>query len=148
MTDRTYTEEEAREENWERTKREHKKIFPYMLLDLTSLELKRIDIRTSSINNHEHAEIKKDTPYLVGNSGRWSISNAQRMYRNNGWEFIAGGMRIGLGRIDFLFELRGLPMYDDEPLGRVSAALDNDCDMCYNNCECDICPNCEFNKWK
>lgn len=117
------TREEANKINWERSDREHNEIFPKMLTDLKSLKLKRIDVVTGDRNNHKSDLLKKGTFYLVGYSGQWTISKALRM-RDGDWEVQTRSYSIGIGMVDFLFEIKSLSEYESEPLGRVESSYD------------------------
>ena len=118
------TENDANRENWKRHDKEHNVVFPSMLTGLRSLMIKRIDIRTEDRNNHEHTDVKENKFYLVGHAGRWTISKPKRTYHDNGWEFNVGHYYMGLGMIDFLFEIKNLPEYKENPLGRVEPTDD------------------------
>ena len=122
---RKLSRDDANRINWKRSDREHNEVFPSMFTDLKSLKLKRISTKTGNRNNDKSKDIKRDANYLVGYSGRWTISQP---YGNmeKGWEFNVGHYTMGLGMIDFLFEIKNLPEYKDDPLGRVKPSIEDE----------------------
>jgi len=108
-------------ENWNRRDRERNEIFPTLLPDFNSLQLKRIDITGYDRNNHSCKNINKHSLYLCAYVGGWHLGKMYGNYNHTGWEFDMGSFYVPLRSLDMVFEVVNMPKYEHEPLGRLES---------------------------
>lgn len=123
-------------ENLRRWQKESE-IFSKMLVNLSSLNIKRIDI-SGDRNNNKHDGISEDKLYLALHNGEWIVSKAYKSY-HGGWELDAGHYHMGIRMFDIVFEIY-IPNIQSKPLKRL--VVNRIEDECW--CHCEDCCTCEY----